>query len=89
MMTILIFGAKLFMFSWLLTRFQPIQMLLGALPDNLLMNIIRLLFSCLMCMNFWMTLGYTQDFFFASVMAFIGFWYDKIIGFYENRVRLK
>lgn len=89
MTTMILFGAKLFMFSWLMTRFQPIQMLLEALPDKLLTNIIKLLFSCLMCFSFWTTLIYTGDFFFASIMAFIGFWYDKIIGFYENRVRLK
>jgi hypothetical protein len=85
----IILGVKFFFFSWLLTRFQPIQMLLEALPGNLLCNVFKLLFTCLMCMSFWTTLIYTGDFMFASVMAFIGFWYDKIIGFYENRVRLK
>lgn len=85
----IIIGIKIFFLSWLITRFQPIQMLLEALPDRLLNNIIKLLFSCLMCMSFWTTLIYTGDIFMSSAMAFIGFWYDKIIGFYENRVRLR
>lgn len=89
MTTTILFGIKLFLFNWLITRFQPIQMLLEGLPDNLICNLLRLLFTCLMCMSFWTTLIYTGDFMFASAMAFIGFWYDKIIGFYENRVRLK
>jgi hypothetical protein len=42
-----------------------------------------------MCVSFWSTLIWTGDIFIASGVAFVGFWYDKIIGFYENRVRLK
>jgi hypothetical protein len=64
-------------------------MILEALPNKLITNIIKLMFSCLMCISFWGTLVWTGDIFTASLMAFIGFWYDKIIGFYENRVRLR
>lgn len=85
----IILGIKIFFGSWLLTRFQPLQMLLEVLPDFLITNIVKLLFTCLMCLSFWSTLVFTGDFVFASIMAFIGFWYDKIIGFYENRVRLR
>jgi hypothetical protein len=64
-------------------------MILEALPDKLITNLIKLLLSCLMCLSFWGTLVWTGDIFTASLMAFIGFWYDKILGFYENRVRLR
>jgi hypothetical protein len=79
---------KLFLLSWLITRFEPINMFLEMLPDNLVMNLIRLLLSCLKCVVFWTTLSMTGDVFIAAGMSFIGFWYDKLIGPIENKVRL-
>ena len=79
---------KIFIISWFITRFKPIEMILELLPDNIIFNIFRLLLTCLMCISFWIGLIYTGDIFISSLMAFIGFWYDKILGFYENRVRL-
>lgn len=88
-MMMLTLTIKLFLFSWLITRFKPLQMLLEVLPDNLLLNIIRLLLTCLMCFGFWASLIWTGDMFISTIVAFVGFWYDKIIGFYEDRVRLR
>lgn len=85
-MTILMI--KFFVLAWVVTRFEPIQMLLELLPDNLVSNLTKLLLSCLKCVLFWSVLSFTGDVFIASGMAFIGFWYDKIIGPIENRVRL-
>ena len=79
---------KIFMISWFVSRFEPIQMVLEVLPNKLAYNLIRLLTSCLKCLAFWITLIYTGDLFLASLMAFIGFWYDKIIGRIENKIRL-
>jgi hypothetical protein len=88
-MTIMIvYGIKIFLVSWFITRFQPLKMALAFLPDKLIWNIIRLLFSCIMCLSFWSGLGLTGDIIFASAMAFISFWYDKVIGFYEDRIKL-
>lgn len=74
--------------SWLITRFKPLEMILELLPDNLIFNLVQLLFSCLMCVSFWTSLILTQDIFTSALISFIGFWYDKIFGFYEKRVRL-
>jgi hypothetical protein len=79
---------KIFMISWFISRFEPIHMTLEALPNKLVYNLIRLILTCLKCLAFWITLTLTQDIFLASLMAFIGFWYDKIIGRIENKVRL-
>jgi hypothetical protein len=79
---------KIFLLSWVITRFEPIQWVGELLPDNLLFNIIKTLLTCLKCCSFWLTLIWTGDIFQASLMAFIGFWYDKIIGYYENRIKL-
>jgi len=89
MITILFSGIKMFILSWMITRFQPLQIILEMLPNKLIYNFTKLLFSCLMCVSFWSTLIWTGDIFIASGVAFVGFWYDKIIGFYENRVRLR
>jgi hypothetical protein len=79
---------KLFLLCWVITRFEPIQMILELLPDNLISNLIRLFTSCLKCVLFWTVLIFTGDIFLASGMAFIGFWYDKLISPIENKVRL-
>jgi hypothetical protein len=63
-------------------------MTLEALPNKLVYNLIRLILTCLKCLAFWITLTWTGDIFLASLMAFIGFWYDKIIGRIENKIRL-
>jgi hypothetical protein len=63
-------------------------MILEELPDRLLWNMLRLLFGCLKCLNFWITLIMIGDIFIASGMAMIGLFYDKIIGPIENKVRL-
>ena len=80
--------SQVFILSWLITRFSPLQMILELLPDKLLFNMIQLLFSCCMCVSFWTCLIVTQDIYLSSLSAFIGFWYDKILGFYEKRIRL-
>lgn len=79
---------KLFFISWFLTRFEPLHMVLELLPDKLIYNLIKLLFTCIKCVLFWITLSITFDPFIASGMAFIGFWYDKFIAPLENKVRL-
>ena len=79
---------SIWLLSWFITRFEPLQMLLELLPNKLLWNLIKLLISCLKCVSFWITLGYTQNIIAASGIAFISFWYDKFIGPLERKVRL-
>lgn len=79
---------KLFFISWLITRFEPLQMILELLPDKLITNLIKLLLSCLKCVFMWMTLLTTGSIFLAAVGAFVAFWYDKFISPIENKVRL-
>jgi hypothetical protein len=85
---LMILLSQVFILSWLITRFSPLQMILELLPDKLILNMIQLLLSCLMCVSFWTCLVVTENIYLASLSAFIGFWYDKIFGFYEKRIRL-
>lgn len=80
--------AKCLLLSWVITRFKPLQIMIEILPDLLIFNLVKLLMTCLMCVSFWLTLSITQDLFMATIACFIGFWYDKIFGYYETRVRL-
>lgn len=79
---------SIWLVSWLITRFEPLQMVLELLPNKLLFNLFKLLITCLKCVSFWITLGYTQNIILASGMAFMSFWYDKYIGPLERKVRL-
>ena len=74
--------------SWFITRFEPLQMLLEFVPNKLIPNLFKLLITCLKCVSFWATLIITQNIILASLMAFISFWYDKWIGPIERKVRL-
>jgi hypothetical protein len=79
---------SIWLVSWFITRFEPLQMVLELLPNKLLWNLIKLLTSCLKCVSFWITLCYTENLILASALAFISFWYDKYIGPLERKVRL-
>lgn len=74
--------------SWFITRFEPLQMILELLPNKLIYNLFKLLVTCLKCVSFWITLIMTEDIFLAALIAFISFWYDKIIGPQERKVKL-
>lgn len=74
--------------SWFITRFEPLQMVLELLPNKLIYNLFKLLITCLKCVSFWITLVYTENIVLASGMAFISFFYDKFIGPIERKVRL-
>ena len=79
---------SIWLLSWFITRFEPLQMTLELLPNKLIYNLFKLLISCLKCVSFWITLFYTGDIILASGIAFISFWYDKWIGPLERKVRL-
>jgi hypothetical protein len=79
---------SIWLVSWFITRFEPLQMVLELLPNKLIYNLFKLLITCLKCVSFWITLAYTQNIVYASAMAFVSFWYDKFIGPIERKVRL-
>jgi hypothetical protein len=79
---------SIWLVSWFITRFEPLQMVLELLPNKLLFNLFKLLITCLRCLSFWITLCYTQNIVLASGIAFVSFFYDKFIGPIERKVRL-
>lgn len=81
--------SEVFILSWLITHFKPLTWCLDLLPDKLLFNLLKLLLTCLTCVSFWFGLVWCHDIVISATASFIGFWYDKIFGYYENRIRLK
>lgn len=79
---------SIWLLSWFITRFEPLQMVLELLPNKLVFNLVKLLTTCIKCVSFWITLGYTQNIIYASGIAFVSFWYDKWIGPIERRIKL-
>ena len=79
---------KIFLLSWMIVRFEPIQWCLDLLPNNLFKYIIVTMTSCLKCSNFWIGLILSGDIFIASGLAFIGMLYEKTIGNWETKIKL-
>jgi hypothetical protein len=80
--------SKVFILSWCLTRFKPLHWILDMLPGWLIINLVRLLLTCLQCASFWISIILTGDIFLAALSSFIGFWWDKLVSPIENRIRL-
>lgn len=74
--------------SWTISRFEPLHMAAELLPNNIAFNLLRLMIGCFKCLSLWIGLAMTGSLAIASAMAFVAFWYDKILGPIENRVRL-
>lgn len=87
-MDIIILLIKIWFVCWMITRFEPLHMILELLPNKLIFNMISLMLTCLKCLSMWVTLSITGDIFLASVMTFISFFYEKNLGIWEKKVRL-
>lgn len=77
----------IFLGAWTITRFEPLQLLLDNIKDNKFTVPFKLLLSCTKCVAFWLSLAIYQSFFIACLMAFIAFWYDKLLGGFEEKIK--
>ena len=78
---------SIFLISFTIVKFEPLTWLIELIPNNFIKSLLVILFGCQKCVSFWITLGYTRNIVLACLMYFIVFWYDKIIGPYENRIK--
>lgn len=74
-----------FCLAWVILHFEPLQKLINKLPESAVKFYTQSLFSCLMCTSFWLSLILTHNIFTASISAFLGFWYSRLISDYEKR----
>lgn len=67
--------------AWMITQFEPLQNVLTKLRDKSPVYIawVFVLFGCIKCTAFWVTLGITQDIWSAILASVIAYTYDKVI----------
>ena len=84
---------KSILIGWMITRFEPLQMILELIPDvksplvNIISNIVKLLLTCSKCTTFWLSLLIFQDVYLAIASSFFMVIYEKTIGKWERQVR--
>ena len=78
--------AKMILAGYIISTFAPVGWVLELLPDKLVYNIIKLLFTCGKCATFWFTLVYTGDFFMAAASSLGMEIFEKTIGKWIRRV---
>jgi hypothetical protein len=97
-----IFG-KVFILSWFITRFEPLQWFISKLfliefsekfnklnkIKNELKFLLETLTTCMKCTSFWLALILTQDIYLSSISSFIGMLYEKTIGKWETKIKFK
>lgn len=77
---------KIFLISYTITRFEPLQWILDILPDNLFFNIIRLALSCSKCLSLYVGFIMTYDIYIAMIMSLFMVIFEKTFGHWENKV---
>lgn len=82
----LILCIKIFLVSWFIVKFEPLQMFINwiwkRLPTRIsgmsLIDFIYVGLSCIKCLSLWITLCITLNPFMALGLAFISSIYEKI-----------
>lgn len=78
---------KVFILAWWLTHFDPAKMLVDLLPEGIPKWILQLILGCITCASFWIGLIIFHNLILAATASYIGFWYGKLIGPIENRIK--
>ena len=77
---------KSFLIAWFITRFEPLQVNLNLLPNNILFNMLSMALSCSKCCSLWTTLIITHNFYYAVATSMIMIFYEKTAGRLEKKV---
>jgi hypothetical protein len=78
---------QIFLISYTITRFEPLQMVLDELPDNLVMNVIKLLLSCSKCVSFWTGL-IIGNIWMAMIVSLFMVIFEKTFGHWESKIKI-
>ena len=88
-MELILFEAvKIFLASYTVSRFSPIQMILELLPNKLIYNLIKLLMSCSRCFALWFGMLLTGDIWLSMSVSMFMVVFEKTFGVWENKVKL-
>lgn len=80
---------KTILIVYTITRFEPLQMILELLPDNLIFNSIKLLFSCSKCLSLYLGSIIFLDLYVGMALSFFFTIFEKTIGNWLNKISFK
>lgn len=100
---IFIILSKIFILSWFVTRFEPLQWFIDQFFSfkfnekwndlNEIKNkshfLITTLTTCMKCTSFWLSLIITGDIYVSALSSFIAMLYEKTIGNWEKKIKFK
>lgn len=72
----MILGAKVFLVTWFITNFEPLQVLADVLykrSHNIVTDLILEVFTCWKCLSLWSILAITQDVFIALFFSLVAY----------------
>lgn len=87
MMIQLIIIIKTFLIGLFISRFEPIQLLVEELKDNLICNIIKLLLTCSKCTTWWAGMIMFHNFYLATISMLVMMIFEKTIGGWLMRIK--
>lgn len=77
---------KILLFSYTITRFEPLEWVLELLPDKLLFNILKYILSCSRCLSFWFGWFYSGSFWIAAISSILMVIIEKTFGKWERTI---
>ncbi len=86
--TLIIEAIKIFLLTYTISRFSPLQMVLELLPNKLIYNLIKLLMSCSRCLALWGGIILTGNIWLAMTISIFMVIFEKTFGVWENKVKL-
>lgn len=86
--TLIIESIKIFLLTYTISRFSPLQMVLELLPNKLIYNLIKLLMSCSRCLALWSGIILTGNIWLAMTISIFMVIFEKTFGVWENKVKL-
>lgn len=80
---------KILGLGFLISNFEPIQWIIDYLPDNMIKWNLMLLFGCLKCVSFWISLIWMGNIWFSIFVFFVGkaISNDDLYKYYTGRIK--
>lgn len=84
----IITASKIFLLSYTISRFSPLQMLIEMLPNKIYWNLFKLLMSCSKCLALWSGIIMTGNIWISMVVSILMVVFEKTFGEWERKTKL-
>lgn len=83
--------SKIFLISWFITRFEPIEWFIDWIfKPSLFKDRLKTLMTCIKCTSFWVGLMLTHGGIYIAILSsLLAMFYDKTIGEWEKKIKWK